>query len=125
LPYLSGENKEAPHKALYWRFGTQMAIRQGDWKLVRARTAPGKGQQNSPVDLGLYNLAADIGEQKNLAAEQPEKVKELQAAWDEWDKSNVAASWVREEIRKPAAGGKKPGAAGAKPGEKKKRAAAK
>jgi arylsulfatase A-like enzyme len=124
LPYLSGESKAAPHKALYWRFGTQMAVRQGDWKLVRARTAAqGKGQQNSPVGLGLYNLAADIGEQKNLAAEQPEKVKELQAAWDEWDKSNVAASWIREEIRKPAAGGKKPGAAG-KPGAKKKRAAA-
>ena len=26
---------EPPHAALYWRFGAQMAIRKGDWKLVK------------------------------------------------------------------------------------------
>ena len=35
LPYLDGKNTGAPHETLYWRFGEQMAIRQGDWKLVR------------------------------------------------------------------------------------------
>ena len=35
LPYLEGKNTAAPHETLYWRFGEQMAIRQGDWKLVR------------------------------------------------------------------------------------------
>ena len=35
-----------------------------------------------PVGLELYDLATDIGETKNLAAEQPEKVKELQAKAD-------------------------------------------
>ena len=35
LPYLSGENDGEPHEALYWRFGQQMAIRKGDWKLVQ------------------------------------------------------------------------------------------
>ena len=30
-----------PHDALYWRFGGQMAIRKGDWKLVKAPDGPG------------------------------------------------------------------------------------
>ena len=56
-------------------------------------------------------MAADIGEKNNLAKQNPEKVKELQAAWDTWDKGNIAASWTREELpRKPGAG-KRPGAA--------------
>ena len=44
------------------------AVRKGDWKLVyRMRT--GK--------LELYNLREDIGEQHDLAAKYPERVKEL------------------------------------------------
>src|SRR5260370_32211512 len=35
LPYLEGKNPATPHDVLYWRFGEQMAIRQGEWKLVR------------------------------------------------------------------------------------------
>ena len=35
LPYLYGEKTGAPHDALYWRLGPQMAIRMGDYKLVR------------------------------------------------------------------------------------------
>ena len=32
----------------------------------------------------LYNLKADIGEQKNLAKEMPEKVKELKKMLENW-----------------------------------------
>ena len=35
LPYLTGEKTAAPHEALYWRFGPQVAIRKGNWKLVK------------------------------------------------------------------------------------------
>src|SRR5262249_4118242 len=35
LPYVTGEQSGAPHEALYWRFGPQVAIRKGDWKLVK------------------------------------------------------------------------------------------
>ncbi|RYD61071.1 MAG: sulfatase, partial [Verrucomicrobiaceae bacterium] len=83
LPYLKGEKSEAPHQALYWRFGAQRAVRSGDWKLV---------------DLGqgalLFNVKNDLGEKQNLAAEQPEKLKELEAAYAEWNKSNVEPTWV-------------------------------
>lgn len=95
LPYLTGETKATPHDALYWRFGEQMAIRQGDWKLVRydgnADTNTGKRQPTTSAK--LYNLAQDIHEDKDLSAEMPEKAKELQARWDEWNKANVRPLW--------------------------------
>ena len=37
IPYLSGKKAGAPHDALYWRFGEQMAIIKGDFKLVPLR----------------------------------------------------------------------------------------
>ena len=95
LPYFAGTAKAAPHEALYWRFGEQMAIRQGDWKLVRydgnADTNTGKRQPVSAAR--LYDLSKDIHEDKDLAAEQPEKVKQLQARWDEWNRGNVKPLW--------------------------------
>lgn len=94
LPHLRGEAKAPPHDALYWRFGPQTAIRVGDYKLVRYDTAAdltGKPPTTSPAK--LYNLQDDIGETKDLAADMPEKVKELQAQWDAWNKDNVAPLW--------------------------------
>ncbi|MEO6244244.1 MAG: sulfatase-like hydrolase/transferase [Opitutaceae bacterium] len=95
LPFLAGEKSGAPHDALYWRFGEQMAIRRGDWKLVRydtnAETNTGGRQPVSAAK--LYNLAADIHEDRDLAAANPDRVRELQALWDTWDKSNAKPLW--------------------------------
>jgi arylsulfatase A-like enzyme len=72
------QGAKSPHDALLLcgtRAG-QAAIRMGDWKLL-----VGAGDKiGGPV--ALYNLANDIGEQKNLAADKPEKVKELQGRLD-------------------------------------------
>ncbi|MEI8341824.1 MAG: arylsulfatase, partial [Verrucomicrobiota bacterium] len=63
-----------------------VALCAGDWKLLL--NAKEKDAEEAPADesggdkVELYNLATDIGEQKNLAAEQPEKVKELRAQLD-------------------------------------------
>jgi arylsulfatase A-like enzyme len=92
LSYLAGENVEAPHEALFWRFGPQMAIRQGDWKLVKYDPVVDGGKKGA-TDARLYNLAEDIGEEDNVIAEEPEKAQELQAAWDAWNKSNVPPLW--------------------------------
>src|SRR5947208_16004868 len=35
LPYLEGKKTGPPHEFLYWRFGEQLAVRHGDWKLVK------------------------------------------------------------------------------------------
>jgi hypothetical protein len=42
----------------------------------------------------LHNLAQDPGEQTDLAAAQPDKVKQLQALWDAWNASNEPPRWT-------------------------------
>lgn len=96
LPYLSGKKKGAPHEALYWRFGEQMAIRRGDWKLVRAG---GRGTA-APEKPLLINLAKDTGEQTDLSEKEPKKYKELQAAWDDWNSELVPALWKAQRNRR-------------------------
>jgi arylsulfatase A-like enzyme len=84
LPYLTGKNAAKPHETLYWRFGEQWAIRHGDWKLVQ-------GRDGGPQPL-LVNLTNDIGEQNDLSAEQPEKVKELRGLWEKWNAEQAPPS---------------------------------
>jgi arylsulfatase A-like enzyme len=92
LPYLTGESDGKPHDTLYWRFGQQMAIRQGDWKLVRYDPVV-DGKSGRATEARLYNLASDIGEQRDLIDEQPEKGRALQAAWNKWNELNVPPLW--------------------------------
>jgi arylsulfatase A-like enzyme len=78
LPYLTGKNAGAPHEAVYLRKFDQGAfvVRRGDYKLVIPR---------SGADPQLFNLGADVGETKNLAATQPKILRELEqlrAAWN-------------------------------------------
>lgn len=91
LPFLTGQNKAAPHEALYWRFGAQWAIRKGDWKLTATNETA-----------GLFNLAEDVAESKDLSATNPAKRKELQQDWDKWNATLVAPAWrtVREGAAK-------------------------
>ncbi len=102
LPFLSGKEAGPPHAALYWRFGEQMAIRAGDWKLVRPDYSPdtpfGKVAQK-PM---LFNLAQDVGEQNDLTAKHPEKVRELQAKWQAWSASLAKPAWDHHSLQKPA-----------------------
>lgn len=93
LPFLRGESKGVPHDTLLWRFGTQMAIRHGDMKLVRYDSTADGQQGRRVTDARLYNLATDVGESKDLAADQPEKLKELQATWDKWNAELVSPLW--------------------------------
>lgn len=105
LPYLKGEKTEVPHEALYWRFGQQIAIRKGDWKLVKGAGGGKGGDGNGVANVQgaeLYNLKSDIGEQANLAEKEPEKVRELAAQWEKWNSELIAPKW----------GGKAPALAG-------------
>ena len=83
LPQLTRRDPRPPHDTLYWRFGEQMAIRRGPWKLVRW----GFNETRDPDETWpkLYDLAADPGESRDLAAAEPERVTELEAAWRAWD----------------------------------------
>jgi arylsulfatase A-like enzyme len=98
LPYLTGKQKGAPHAALYWRFGQQIAVRMGDWKLVKAPGANAtQGEfraKASAEGAHLYNLAGDVGEQNNLAEKEPVKLKQLTAAWDQWNAELEEPRWI-------------------------------
>jgi len=49
-----------------------LGLRQGPWKFLP--TGPSRAEVTGPM---LYNLAEDLSESKNVAAEHPEKVKEM------------------------------------------------
>jgi len=101
LPYLTGEKSEAPHAALYWRFGPQKAIRQGNWKLVSWRDFEAKTESGWQ----LYDVSKDVGEKNDLAAANPEIVARLTADWDAWNAHNIAPRWhgnVNEDPTSPA-----------------------
>jgi len=88
VPVLRGIGGPA-RDALFWHYphyanqgGTPSgAVRKGEYKLIEFYE-DGRAE--------LFNLAQDIGEQKNLAARAPEKTKELGALLREW-RSSVAA----------------------------------
>ncbi|MBL7647576.1 MAG: arylsulfatase [Candidatus Hydrogenedentes bacterium] len=69
-PIFRGETR-TPHEALYFHFGNDRALRMGPWKLVSAKL--GKWE--------LYNLDEDRTELHDLAAEEPERVESMKAAW--------------------------------------------
>lgn len=104
ITHLTGADAAAPHDALYWRFGPQKAIRKGKWKLVDWRDF--ETRQNSGWQ--LYDLDKDIGETNDLAKSQPEKVAELSAAWDRWNKGNITPLWHGSPTEDPTAPKKKP-----------------
>lgn len=90
LPLLRGEVKSVRSVHVHNTKEDQYAIRSGDWLLVDAKTGYVSGLNKSweakrgyPADdaqnVELYNLREDIGQKKNLASRQPERVAELQA----------------------------------------------
>jgi arylsulfatase len=60
-----------PRDFLWWFHDGNRAIRIGDWKLVADHKKPWE----------LYDLRDDRSETNNLAAAQPERVKQLADAW--------------------------------------------
>jgi arylsulfatase A-like enzyme len=72
LPYLTAKKTGAPHAKLFWRYGQNIALRQGKWKLVRQGQ---RGQKDVPFR--LFDLDADISETTELSGKQPEVMREL------------------------------------------------
>ena len=77
LPYITGERVGVPHTTLFWREGYQQTVLHEGWKLIRS------DQPDKPAGTGqkkwLFNLTSDPTEQRNLAAERPDKVAALEA----------------------------------------------
>ena len=97
-PHLLGQRNDPPHAALDWRFGQHLAIRKGDWKLVKAPDEGARlverGGGASTLGAYPYNLAQDLGEQNNLAEREPDNFKELAADWEKWNAELVPPAWL-------------------------------
>ena len=78
-PMLLGRpDEQKRHEFLYWEFtgyGGQQAVRMGDWKAVRQQML--RRNNPDPLRIELYNLAEDIGESRDLAAEHPDLVARM------------------------------------------------
>ena len=63
-------------------YGGQQSLHAGRWKAVRQGLAPGKaaaGHRKATIGTELYDLEADPGERRDVAAEHPEVVARLEA----------------------------------------------
>ncbi|NNE90257.1 MAG: arylsulfatase [Verrucomicrobiales bacterium] len=84
LPTLLGKESEQKKKDyLYWEFyerGSKQAVRFGDWKAIRRPIFTG--------EIELFNLAEDIGEENNVAAENPEIVATAKAFMEKGHEPN-------------------------------------
>ncbi len=67
-----------PHNVVATKNVAATSVRDGDWKLLRYFN-DGPNQEDR---FELYNLADDIGETKNLAEQEPERVKAMDALID-------------------------------------------
>lgn len=82
-PLLRGGAAKLDREALYWHYPhyhtggatPHSAVRAGDWRLVEFYE-DGRAE--------LYNLKDDVGEERDLAAEMPEKTKELRRKLHDW-----------------------------------------
>jgi arylsulfatase A-like enzyme len=102
LPFIQGTNQSRPHEWLCWQNRSWLprkkggavaptpkvhnsAIRKGNWKFVRLNEK--LGADTPPPAWRLYDLAKDIGEQQNVAAQNEEIVNELSAHFATWRSS--------------------------------------
>ena len=85
---------------LFWEHEGNRAVRDGDWKLVA------KGPRG-PWE--LYDITKDRVEMHDLAASQPERVKELAGKWQAWAEHAKVLPWIWDKPGTKAGGGAKQG----------------
>ncbi len=78
LPLFQGKDQPVRDQAISCAITGVPSLRQGPWKLLLAPGSGGwsKGGGGNPVQ--LYDLQADIGETRNLATAEPERVAKMQ-----------------------------------------------
>ena len=70
LPTLIGVGEQEKHEMLYWEFGSQTAVRKGQWKAIKAK-------KNQPW--ALYDLKKDISETIDVSARHPGLLAKMKA----------------------------------------------
>jgi arylsulfatase A-like enzyme len=73
---------------LFWRYGRNMALRRGDWKLVQQVDRDG-----GSATFELFDLADNVAESRNLAQQRPDLARELRAAAERLNRQMVEPRW--------------------------------
>lgn len=86
LPALLGEKLKKPIReaTVHQATSGQLAIRQGQWKLI-VPLASGAGEAKN---FELYDLSSDVGEKRNVADQNPKTVKRLDALLQKYEREN-------------------------------------
>lgn len=86
LPTMLGKSDQNDHDSIYFEFiqgnkktYTARSLRMGDWKAVQ-RSEKNQGKQFLPIE--LYNLKKDLGEENDLATQNPELVQQMEKLMD-------------------------------------------
>ena len=90
LPAFQGQPL-ARARPLFFQFNRGSAVRDGQWKLVR-----------QGASWELYDMAIDRTETRNLAAQRPELVRQMDAAWQAWWKDCTGKAWTGTPPRERA-----------------------
>ena len=103
-PVLTGTSQRRGQQMAYYNNGKLEAFRLGDWKLklpYAGNAGGGSAKAVAAHSLLLTNLRQDVGEQTNLAEQNPAKVEELKKAMAAFEQSlgKIPAGKV---IRTPA-----------------------
>ena len=97
----------SPQEAYYFYWGEDLhAVRKGKWSLHlphayrSLKGEPGSGGIPGPyvqkkTGLALFDLSQDIGQQRDIAADHPDVVAELQAL------AKAHVQYVKDEAREP------------------------
>jgi arylsulfatase A-like enzyme len=113
LPLLQGEDRPVREHAVNCSARGLPGLRQGPWKLILGPGSGGwsKGGDGQPVQ--LYNLAEDLGETRNLATDQPERVAEMSALLESLITAGRSTPGKPQpndvKVRRYPVGGAKPG----------------
>jgi len=115
LPELFGAEaagrKQPQHEFLYWEYGSQTAVRMGDWKAI---------QPSKKRDWELYDLSKDISEKNNLATAHAGILQKMQkyaaASHEPAQPGTYADRTLHERDRRARNGFSTPGA---RPGKQK------
>lgn len=91
VPYLNGKKKGLPTKYMYWRFWDQSAVRNGDWKFLKA------GNREF-----LFDLSSPDHEKVNLVQQYPQKVRKLKRKLEKWGAELHTPGIPDGEIRREA-----------------------
>ncbi|MFI3248363.1 MAG: sulfatase-like hydrolase/transferase [Rikenellaceae bacterium] len=90
IPFVTGENKCAPHEALYWRDNESHLV----WGILASDGTKLLYDQPN-YERELYYLPDDIGETNNIidrSKKDRTRAEELQQMWDVWNEKNIPSS---------------------------------